>query len=132
MEGCSLSGAVVRGPAGRQRSQGETRYNPAETAEGFDMMRCDRVVFSGHAVRRMFKRRISREEVLEAIARGETIAEYPEDEPYPSVLLLATVGGRVLHIVVAEDAGSGTCYIVTVYLPDPGLWSPDFRTRRTS
>ena len=26
------------------------------------MMRCDRVVFSGHAVRRMFERRINREE----------------------------------------------------------------------
>ena len=95
------------------------------------MMICDRVVFSGHAVRRMFERRITKEEVLEALTAGEAIAEYPDDEPYPSVLLLARVEGRVLHVVAAEDAGSHTCYIVTVYLPDPDLWTPDFRTRRT-
>ena len=93
-------------------------------------MRCDQIVFSGHAVRRMFERRIGRGEVSAAVASGDVIAEYPDDVPFPSVLLLATVSGRALHIVVAEDASIRTCYIVTVYPPDPELWNPDLRTRR--
>lgn len=79
----------------------------------------------------MFERRIGRGEVVAVLASGEVIAEYPDDLPYPSVLLLASVGSRALHIVVGEDITTGTCYIVTVYLPDPKLWNPDFRTRRT-
>jgi hypothetical protein len=39
---------------------------------------------------------------------------------------------RVLHLVVAQDRESGDCYLVTVYPPDPALWEPDFRTRRSS
>lgn len=80
----------------------------------------------------MFERRIGRDEVVAALASGEVIASYPDDVPFPSVLLLAEVGNRSLHIVVGEDIATGTCYIVTVYLPDPELWNPDFRTRRAS
>ena len=93
-------------------------------------MRCGRVVFSGHAVRRMFERRIERDTVVAALASGEVIAEYPEDLPLPSVLLLCITEDRPLHIVVAEDAESNTCYIVTAYPPDPAIWNPDFKTRR--
>lgn len=38
-------------------------------------MDCKRVVFSGHAIQRMFERAISRDDVLAVIAQGETIAE---------------------------------------------------------
>lgn len=78
----------------------------------------------------MFERRIGKDEVVATLASGEVIAKYPDDLPFPSVLLLAKVGERSLHIVVGEDIATGTCYIVTVYLPDPELWNPDFRTRR--
>jgi len=37
---------------------------------------------------------------------------------------------RPVHVVVAVDAAEGACYVVTAYVPDPGLWSADFRTRR--
>jgi hypothetical protein len=47
-------------------------------------MECERVVFSGHAVQRMFQRGIGRHAVLEVIAAGEAIAEYPDDTPNPS------------------------------------------------
>ncbi len=94
-------------------------------------MKCVKVVFSGHAVRRMFERHIGRDEVVAALDSGEVIAEYPDDLPFPSVLLLASAGQRILHIVVGEDTASGTCYIVTVYPPGLELWNPDFRTRRS-
>ena len=71
-------------------------------------MRCEKIVFSGHALRRMFEWRVGRDEVLQVVASGEMIAEYPDDRPFPSVLLLATVEGRVLHAVVGEDALPGS------------------------
>ena len=93
-------------------------------------MDCRHVNFSGHAVRRMFERSIAMDEALDAIAAGEVIEEYPDDVPFPSILLLARIGARALHVVVAQDRESGNCYLITVYPPDPALWEPDFRTRR--
>jgi hypothetical protein len=63
-------------------------------------MKCERVVFSGHAVRRMFERGITTEPVLEVIAVGEIIAEYDDDTPHPSRLLSGIVNGRPIHVVV--------------------------------
>jgi hypothetical protein len=95
-------------------------------------MDCRKVDFSGHAVRRMFERSIALDEALAAIATGEVIEEYQEDVPFPSVLLLARIQKRALHVVVAKDRESGNCYLITVYPPDPALWEPDFKTRRLS
>jgi len=52
------------------------------------------VVYRVHAVRRIAERDISRAEVEQAIAQGETIESYPDDKPYPSRLVLANVKGR--------------------------------------
>jgi len=52
------------------------------------------VVYRVHAVRRMAERGISRAEVEQPIAQGETIESYPDDKPYPSRLVLANVKGR--------------------------------------
>jgi hypothetical protein len=64
------------------------------------------------------------------ISGGETVADYPDDNPYPSRLLLGFVESRPLHVVVAWDAGTGTCIIVTAYEPQPEQWEPGFRKRR--
>jgi len=63
-------------------------------------------------------------------ASGEVIAEYPDDSPYPSVLILASVAGRPLHVVAARDDGAKHCYVITAYVPDPAQWGSDFRTRK--
>jgi len=76
-------------------------------------MDCARVVFSGHAIARMFERGIERDEVLAVVATGETIADYPEDRPYESELLLGFANSRPLHIVVAFDRGNTTCIVIT-------------------
>jgi hypothetical protein len=55
-------------------------------------MNCTRVVFTGHAIQRMFERAISRDDVLAVIEQGEAIAEYTDDKPHPSRLLLGFVG----------------------------------------
>ena len=93
-------------------------------------MDCKRVVFSGHAIQRMFQRGVGRDAVNAVISGGETVADYPDDTPYPSCLLLGRVGNRPLHVVVAWDAGTSTCIIVTAYEPQPEQWEPGFRRRR--
>jgi len=93
-------------------------------------MECSGVRFTRHALERMFERAVSPALVLSIISKGEVIASYPDDVPFPSVLLLGFDGQRPLHLVVARDPKSGLCFVVTVYLPDPDVWSEDFRTRR--
>jgi hypothetical protein len=91
---------------------------------------CAELVFAAHAFTRMFARAVSPEEVRGVIAGGETIAEYPDDKPYPSRLILGTVDGRVLHVVAARDDATGRCYVITVYEPDEAKWEPGFRRRK--
>ena len=94
-------------------------------------MNCDHIWLSGHAVKRMFDRSIRHDEVTQVVRLGEVIADYPDDEPFPSCLMSGFVHGRPLHVVVAIEAGSASCYIITAYDPDPDLWEEDFRARRT-
>jgi hypothetical protein len=93
-------------------------------------MECSGVRFTRHALERMFERAVSPALVLRVIAEGEVIASYPDDVPFPSVLILGFDGERPLHLVVARDPQSGLCFVVTVYSPEPTVWSDDFRTRR--
>lgn len=95
-------------------------------------MVCERIVFTGHALRRMFERAVSHDAVVDVIEQGETIASYPDDQPYPSRLLLAFVEDRALHVVVAMDEQTSTCHVVTVYDPDPEIWEPGFKRRKPS
>lgn len=88
------------------------------------------VLFSGHAVRRMFERGLNKDDVLGIVRGGEVIADYPHDEPYPSCLLLGFVRDRPVHVVLAHESETDTAVVVTAYEPDPRLWSDDFRTRR--
>ena len=91
---------------------------------------CGTLIFTGHAFARMFARTITPDEVRMVVAHGEVIAEYPDDMPYPSALVLGSATGRVLHVVVGRDDGAGRCYVVTVYEPDPEKWDADFRRRK--
>jgi hypothetical protein len=94
-------------------------------------MDCANIIFSGHAIRRMFERSIAHSQVREALRLGEVIAEYPDDDPLPSFLILGLAGTRSLHVVVAVEKDSKTCYIITAYEPDPVLWDEDLKTRRS-
>ncbi len=94
-------------------------------------LNCERgYEFSSHAVQRMFERKIDKDSVVSAIRNGEIIAEYPDDLPYPSFLILYFVKDRPLHIVVALDSDEKKCYIITVYIPSIKLWHEDFKMRR--
>jgi hypothetical protein len=74
---------------------------------------------------------VVRSAVTDVLTQGEIIADYPDDQPYPSRLLLGFTGGKPLHVVVAFDRNSGLCIVVTTYVPLPSQWERDFRTRKT-
>jgi len=91
---------------------------------------CDKLVFSGHAVQRMFERGIRETDVRLIIQTGDVIASYPDDKPFPSSLILGFVRAEPYHVGVAVDPADDTGYVVTVYRPDPEVWHSDFKTRR--
>ncbi|HYY16991.1 MAG TPA: DUF4258 domain-containing protein [Gammaproteobacteria bacterium] len=68
----------------------------------------DRVLYSSHARREMREEEfgpISDREVYEAACNAEILETYPDDVPYPSVLILGmTAVNRPLHAVCAYDA----------------------------
>jgi hypothetical protein len=78
----------------------------------------------------MFARRIREDEVRTVIFEGEPIAQYPDDRPYPSLLLLGFSGGRPIHVVLGYNEPLETGFVVTAYVPSPDLWNEDFKTRR--
>jgi hypothetical protein len=74
---------------------------------------------------------ITDQELYEAICRGEVIEMYPDDKPYPSVLIFGkTAANRPLHTVCAYDGGSDRAVIVTVYQPDPQRWEDNRRRKQ--
>ncbi len=90
-----------------------------------------RIVFSGHALRQMFGRGLKKDDCITVIRQGDVIMDYPDDKPYPSCLMLGFVGDVPVHIVLAVDVQAQTGIIITAYVPDPKIWTDDFRTRRT-
>ena len=77
----------------------------------------------------MFERDIVASDIIEIVKSGEVIAEYPDDKPYPSNLILGWIEDKALHVVSAGDNQNSTCYIITVYSPDPALWDSSFKRK---
>jgi hypothetical protein len=98
---------------------------------GFDPLSCE-IIFRVHAAQRMFQRVIKQDEVLSVLQEGIIIEDYPDDSPFPSVLINGkTISGRPLHIVVAIDTSESRLYIITAYDPDSQKWIDAF-SKRTS
>lgn len=93
-------------------------------------MDCKDIRFSRHAIEKMFERALGSEHIRETLANGDVIADFPDDKPFPSCLMLHFVGGRPIHVVAALDPVGQRCIIITACRPDPELWESDFRTRR--
>jgi hypothetical protein len=86
--------------------------------------------FSRHAVDQSILRRISVQELREAISSGELIEDYSDDKYGPSCLVLGyTRTHRPLHVQCSYPSRA-LLKIITLYEPDPNLWI-DFKVRRT-
>ncbi len=95
-------------------------------------MKCKKLIFSGHAVQRMFERGISPDQVRALVEQGETIAEYPDDLPYPSQLILGFIGNRPIHLILGYNELDQAGIVITVYEPRLGIWQDDFKKKRRS
>jgi Domain of unknown function (DUF4258) len=74
-------------------------------------------------------RRVSVQELREAVAAGEVIEDYPNDKYGPSCLILGFTGaGRPLHVQCSYPSRP-LVKVITLYEPDPARWV-DFKQRR--
>ena len=89
-------------------------------------LNCKDFTISLHALKAMLRRSISVDEVVEVANNGEIIAEYLNDKPHPSFLILQYINGRPIHIVIAKESETANCIVVTCYHPNPGLWDVTF------
>lgn len=88
------------------------------------------LIFRVHAIQKMFERNISDEDVRQVVESGEVIRNYPDDQPYPSRLLLAWRGDRPLHVVAADNEADNETIIITAYEPNPTIWKPNFKVKK--
>ena len=89
-----------------------------------------RIRFKKHALIRIVERKIRVSEVEEVIQNCKIIAEYSEDSPLKSYLILGfTQKGRPLHIVIALDKKEKYIWVITVYEPNKNKWDNTFTKR---
>jgi len=91
-----------------------------------------RIQWRSHALERMMERGISRQQVKQVLMKGEMVASYLDDQPFPSLLIDGRLEDDVLHVVVAFDETESYCYVITAYRLDMEHFESDLKTRRTS
>jgi len=71
-------------------------------------------------------------DVVDGVATGIVVEDYPEYHKGPSVLVFQVDGdGRPIHVVWGIPLGmSSPAVVVTAYRPDPERWTADFLSRR--
>lgn len=85
--------------------------------------------FTKHALDQSILRRITVQELREAVADGEVIEDYPDDKYGPSCLIFGmTKSGRPIHLQCSHPSRENI-KIITLYQPDPGQWI-DYKVRR--
>jgi hypothetical protein len=83
----------------------------------------NRVRISDHADEEAEADKLTFDEIYFSVIHGEIIEKYPDDEPYPSCLILGeTFSGEAVHSVWAYNKQNKWTVIITVYRPDPELW----------
>jgi hypothetical protein len=84
---------------------------------------------SRHATNQSIIRRITMQEVREAIEKCEILEDYPEDKYGPSCLILGfTKSNRPLHIQCSYPSRP-LVKLITLYEPDPKRWI-NFKIRK--
>jgi hypothetical protein len=78
-------------------------------------LNCREIIFSAHAVQRLFQRGLTTAEVQEVIKSGEIIAEYPGDVPFPTYLVLHRIKDHYIHVIVALDSKNLRGLVITDY-----------------
>ncbi len=95
------------------------------------MINNEKLIFRLHALSRMAQRGFEPSDVRSALDNGMTIEQYPDDTPYPSFLVMAKINGRPIHVVASLNEAEQEIIIITVYEPDPMMWTDQFSRRKT-
>ena len=88
-----------------------------------------KLIFRLHAIRRMFERAITVDDVAKVFMDGKVIEDRPGEYPYQSSLWLGYAGNRPLHVAVADNEDAHERVVITGYEPDPTQWTSDSITR---
>ena len=86
------------------------------------------MVLTQHSRKRFAEQGISIDDIGYVFRTGEIIAQYSDDTPFPSCLILGYSGERALHVVASID--EELVYIITAYAPSPAKWETDWKTRK--
>ena len=69
-------------------------------------------------------------EFQQLLGRGDVIAEAEDGSAERREVVLLVEWLRPLHLVIVVDSAREEERLVTVYEPDPSIWTADFRRRR--
>ena len=90
----------------------------------------NKLVYRVHAIKRMFERMITTEDIKNALIDPKILKEYDDDIPYPSYLVLGWVENRPIHIVAAVNSETKETIIITAYEPTLEEWNENFNGRK--
>jgi hypothetical protein len=96
------------------------------------LVRAGAVRISDHGYDELSADDIFVRDVVEGVADGKVVEDYPEYPKGPCVLVLQTDGhGKPIHVVWGIPKGhSEPAVLVTAYRPDPAQWQDGFLRRR--
>lgn len=84
-----------------------------------------------HAYEEVQADNLSFDKIFISIFQGEIIEVYPNDQPYPSCLILGeTFNQDPVHSVWGYNPENHWVVLITVYRPDPKFWI-NWRKRRS-
>ena len=115
----------------QMKTEEKEEFIREKTIENFSNPEKQKVLWSGHATRKLLSESLRRREVEPALSACEVIEDYPWlTRTLPDCLVLAfTPNGDPFHAVVALDVPQDRILIVTVYRPDEERWQNDWKTR---
>ncbi len=90
-------------------------------------MECRRLLFSGHAVQRMFEHAIADADVRAVITHAEVVSDYPDDTCRSPLVGPSFGDGHC--VVLSYDQDENECHVITVY-ERTERWQADFKRRR--
>lgn len=67
---------------------------------------------------------------MDAAPSYELLESYPDDKYFPSYLVYACCGERVVHVLFGADVPNRNVRLVTVYDPEASEWDSDLKRRR--
>lgn len=89
-----------------------------------------KLTFRVHAIKRMFERNISVDDVKNVLLDSKVLKEYLDDKPYPSYLVLGWINDRPIHLVIAVNSEINETIIITAYEPSLVEWNKEFDVRK--